>query len=61
MLVTYEITCIKGLPADQAELVKGFLTYTSSTDGQAKLTDLGYAPLPAPIQAKVQAVVAKIS
>jgi phosphate transport system substrate-binding protein len=61
ILVTYEITCVKGLPADQAKLVKGFLTYTSSSDGQGKLTALGYAPLPAAIQTKVQAVVAKIS
>ncbi len=61
ILVTYEITCEKGLAADQAKLVKGFLTYTSSSDGQGKLTALGYAPLPAAIQSKVQAVVAKIS
>lgn len=60
ILVTYEITCIKGLDAEQAKLVKGFLTYASS-DGQSKLTALGYAPLPADLQSKVQAVVAKIS
>ncbi len=61
LLVTYEITCVQGLPADQAALTKSFLTYISSTEGQAKLTSLGYAPLPAEIQQKVQAVVAKIS
>ena len=61
ILVTYEITCVQGLAADQAKLVKGFLTYTSSTEGQAKLTPLGYAPLPPEIQTKVQGVVAKIS
>lgn len=61
LLVTYEITCLQGLPADQAPLAKSFLTYISSTDGQAKLTDLGYAPLPAEIQQKVQAVVDKIA
>jgi phosphate transport system substrate-binding protein len=61
ILVTYEITCEKGLSADQAKLVKGFLTYTSSSDGQGKLTALGYAPLPSAIQTKVQAIVAKIS
>ncbi len=61
LLVTYEITCTKGLPADQAALVKSFLTYAASSDGQAKLTDIGYAPLPTEIQTKVQAVVAKIS
>ena len=61
ILVTYEITCVQGLAADQAKLVKGFLTYTASTEGQAKLTPLGYAPLPTEIQTKVQGVVAKIS
>jgi phosphate transport system substrate-binding protein len=61
LLVTYEITCEKGLTADQAKLVKGFLTYVSSAAGQGKLTALGYAPLPAAIQTKVAAVVAKIS
>ena len=60
-LVTYEITCVQGLASDQAALVKSFLTYTASTAGQAKLTSLGYAPLPTEIQQKVQAVVAKIS
>ncbi len=33
-LVTYEITCQKGLPAAQSKLVKSFLTYTSSDEGQ---------------------------
>ncbi len=61
LLVTYEITCMQGLPADQAGLTKSFLTYTASTEGQAKLTELGYAPLPAEIQQKVAAVVAKIA
>lgn len=61
LLVTYEITCVTGLPADQVKLTKSFLTYISSMEGQAKLTDLGYAPLPPEIQSKVQAVVAKIS
>lgn len=61
LLITYEITCLSGLPADQATLTKSFLTYISSAAGQAKLTALGYAPLPAGIQSKVQAVVAKMS
>jgi len=61
VLVTYEITCISGLPADQAGLTKAFLTYTSSTEGQSKLSELGYAPLPPEIQQKVAASVAKIS
>ena len=44
--MTYEIACSKGLPAEQAELVKGFLTYTASDAGQPALDELGYAPLP---------------
>jgi phosphate transport system substrate-binding protein len=61
LLVTYEITCTTGLDSDQAALTKSFLSYTVSDEGQAKLTELGYAPLPDEIQSKVQAVVAKIS
>jgi phosphate transport system substrate-binding protein len=61
LLVTYEITCTAGLDSDQAALTKSFLTYTVSDEGQAKLTELGYAPLPDEIQSQVQAVVAKIS
>ncbi|MEV5414398.1 phosphate ABC transporter substrate-binding protein PstS [Thermopolyspora sp. NPDC052614] len=61
VLVTYEITCEKGLPADQVELVKSFLGYTASDAGQQKLTELGYAPLPATLLAKVRTAVEAIS
>ena len=61
ILVTYEIVCEKGLPADKAALVKGFLTYTSSAAGQAILADNGYAPLPESIRTRVADVVAKLS
>lgn len=57
VLVTYEIVCEKGLPAEQSKFVKSFLTYTSSSAGQGVLTNLGYAPLPAPVLTKVQAAV----
>jgi phosphate transport system substrate-binding protein len=60
ILVTYEIVCAKYSDAAKGSLVKSFLTYTSGP-GQAGLKDLGYAPLPADIDAKVQASVAKIS
>ena len=53
ILVTYEIVCEKGLPSDKAQLVKSFLTYTSSADGQGILGDIGYAPLPESIRSKV--------
>ena len=60
ILVTYEIACAKYSDAAKGSLVKSFLTYTSGP-GQASLKDLGYAPLPTDIDAKVQASVAKIS
>jgi phosphate transport system substrate-binding protein len=61
LLVTYEITCQKGLQPEQAALVKSFLTHTASEEGQAKLVELGYAPLPAEILTKVQKTVSTIS
>ena len=62
VLVTYEITCEKGLPAGELDLTKSFLTYVSSSAGQAKLSAAsGYAPLPAALLTKVQAAVAAIS
>ena len=60
ILVTYEIVCSKYSDPKIGALVKSFLTYTAG-DGQAALKDLGYAPLPAEIQTKVQAAVATIS
>ncbi|XRQ10822.1 phosphate ABC transporter substrate-binding protein PstS [Actinomadura welshii] len=61
VLVTYEIACEKGLPAEQAEFVKSFLTYTSSADGQKILTEHGYAPIPQSVLTKVQASVKALS
>ncbi|MFF5260091.1 phosphate ABC transporter substrate-binding protein PstS [Actinomadura viridis] len=61
VLVTYEIACEKGLPTEQAQFVKSFLTYTSSADGQKILTSLGYAPLPASVLSKVQTSVKALS
>jgi phosphate transport system substrate-binding protein len=58
-LVTYEITCTKG--GKKGGLVKSFLSYTSSTDGQAVLPTAGYVKLPDNIVSKVQGVVAGIS
>lgn len=57
ILVTYEIACETGTPADKLALVKGFLGYTSGADGQKILTDLGYAPLPETIRSKVATAV----
>lgn len=60
LLVTYEITCTKGLAADQAKFVKSFLTYTS-TEGQNLLTPLGHFPLPTDLLTKVKASVALLN
>jgi phosphate transport system substrate-binding protein len=61
VLVTYEITCEKGLPADQATLVKSFLGYTVSADGQAASAAAGYSKLPAELQTQVKKSVDAIS
>jgi phosphate transport system substrate-binding protein len=61
VLVTYEITCSKGLPSDQAPLTKSFLEYTSSADAQKMLPDLGYVPLPSDLIGKVQTAVGSLS
>jgi phosphate transport system substrate-binding protein len=59
VLVTYEIACSKG--SAKAKDIQSFLKYTSSTDGQKALSDLGYAPLPETLRAKVETSVAAIS
>ncbi len=61
ILVTYEIACSKGLPAEKTALVKSFLSFFASTDGQSSLTDLNYAPLPEEIRTKVDAAIQSIS
>ncbi|PKV86964.1 phosphate ABC transporter substrate-binding protein PstS [Streptomyces sp. TLI_146] len=58
VLVTYEIACDKGNKADTLGTVKSFLTYTSGDEGQKILSDAGYAPIPAEINAKVRETVA---
>ncbi len=61
VLVTYEIVCGKGSPADKVALLKGFLGYAASADGQGLLNGLGYAPLPGNVQSRVQSSVNNIS
>ncbi|MGW2341738.1 phosphate ABC transporter substrate-binding protein PstS [Streptomyces sp. NPDC001661] len=60
-LVTYEIVCDKGNKAESLAATKSFLNYTASEDGQAALSDLGYAPIPTEINKKVRETVASIS
>jgi phosphate transport system substrate-binding protein len=61
VLVTYEITCQKGLDSAQAALVKSFLTYTASDEGQSKLATTGYVPISGDLLAKVRTAIGSIS
>lgn len=60
-LVTYEIACDKGNKADTLPATKAFLTYIASEEGQALLPDLGYAPIPDDIIAKVRTTISSLS
>ena len=61
VLVTYEITCEKGLTGSDLELTKAFLTYTSSDEAQSMLSSIGYVPISGDLLTKVRAAVAAIS
>lgn len=62
VLVTYEIVCSKGSDPAKAALIKAFLGYTSSADGQGAVSgDLGYGTLPEAIATKVTASIAALS
>ncbi|MCX4779384.1 phosphate ABC transporter substrate-binding protein PstS [Streptomyces sp. NBC_01264] len=61
VLVTYEVVCDKGNKAETLPTVKSFLNYTASDAGQKVLSENGYAPIPAEINAKVREVIAKLS
>jgi phosphate transport system substrate-binding protein len=61
MLTSYLIAC-PTYDAARADLVKGFLTYVLSSDGQQEAaSNAGSAPLPASLQEKAQAIVDKIA
>jgi phosphate transport system substrate-binding protein len=61
VLVTYEITCEKGLDSSLVPLTKSFLTYISGSDAQGTLSSTGYVPITGDLLTKVQAAVASIS
>ncbi|MGV9312812.1 phosphate ABC transporter substrate-binding protein PstS [Streptomyces sp. NPDC003691] len=61
VLVTYEVVCDSGNKSDTLSTVKSFLTYTASEEGQKVLSDAGYAPIPAEINAKVRETVAGLN
>ena len=57
VLVTYEVVCSKGLEPAKAKLVQSFLKYMASDDAQAKVQEIGYAPLPDGVRTKVVAAI----
>jgi phosphate transport system substrate-binding protein len=61
LLVTYELVCSKNKDAAKAKLIKAFLTSFAASGEQAKLQAIGYAPLPAEIQAKVSSAIGSLS
>jgi phosphate transport system substrate-binding protein len=62
ILTSYLIACQHYATAEQADLVKGFLSYIVSTDGQQAAADqVASAPLDAALQAKAAGIVAAIA
>ena len=61
LLVTYEIVCSKYKDSAKATLTKAFLKSFAAADMQTKLQAIGYAPLPAEIQAKVTTAIDALS
>jgi phosphate transport system substrate-binding protein len=62
VLVSYQIACQQYDDAAQAELVKAWLTYVTSADGQdVAAKDAGSAPLSESVGSKVQAAVETIA
>jgi phosphate transport system substrate-binding protein len=61
LLVTYEIVCSKGKDPAEAALTKAFLAHFADADTQKGLEEIGYAPLPAEVQTKVEAAIAALS
>ncbi len=58
--VAYEIVCSAGLESGTTELLKSFLGYTASPQGQAELERIGFVPLPESVESDVAAAVAAI-
>ncbi len=53
ILVTYEVVCSAGLDSAKTAIVKDFLTYFASEEGQNSLLSVGSAPLPTSLRDKV--------
>jgi phosphate transport system substrate-binding protein len=61
LLVTYEIACSKSKDPAKTKLLTAFLKSFAAPNEQTKLQDIGYAPLPAAVQAKVTAAIDALS
>ena len=62
ILATYEITCTKGLPAEQAKLVKSLPDlHRQRRAARPSSTKLGYSPLPTELATKVASAVDSLS
>jgi len=61
LLVTYEIVCSKAKDPANVALLKAFLKHFSSEETQTSLESIGYAPLPAEVQAKVATAINALS
>lgn len=61
VLITYEIVCSKGLDGEKTGLLKTFLNYTASPEGQQNIVDIGYGKLPGDVSAKVAEAINAIS
>jgi len=62
VLVSYQIACSKYADQAQADLVKGFLTYTTSADGQqAAAQSAGSAPLSDALRSQITPAVSGIT
>ena len=62
VLVSYQIACSKYADQAQADLVKGFLTYTTSADGQqAAAQSAGSAPLSDALRSQITPAVTGIT
>ena len=61
LLVTYEIVCSKNKDAAKAQQIQAFLRHFASPETQAALEEIGYAPLPASVQTKVNSAIDALS
>ena len=57
LLVTYEIVCSKSKDAAKGAQIKSFLKHFASAETQQGLQEVGYAPLPESVRAKVDTAI----